>query len=53
VGTRLGAARWAAWQAAQVEVEQQREAEEIAKRDLPGSVVERMVEETEINRSQA
>jgi hypothetical protein len=48
----LVSGHWAAWQSARVEVEQQREAAEMAKRDLPGSVVERMVEETEINRSQ-
>jgi hypothetical protein len=45
----LVSGHWSAWQAARVEVLQ---AEETAKRDredIPGDVVERMVEETEVN----
>lgn len=47
----LVSGHWSAWQAARVEVAQ---AEEMAKRegeDLPGDVVERIVEETEVNSS--
>ena len=45
----LVSGHWSAWQAARVEVLQ---AEETAKRDredIPGDVVERMVEETEVS----
>jgi len=48
----LVSGHWAAWQAARVEVEQQREEERRARRDAAGEVVERLVEETEINRLQ-
>jgi hypothetical protein len=48
----LVSGHWAAWQAARVEVEQQREEEQRARRDSAGEVVERLVEETEINRLQ-
>jgi hypothetical protein len=46
----LVSGHWAAWQAARVEVQQQKDAERMAHRDIAGNVVERMVEETEINR---
>jgi hypothetical protein len=45
----LVSGHWSAWQAARVEVNQAREAEAQAKQDLPGEVVERMVQETEID----
>jgi hypothetical protein len=44
----LVSGHWSAWQAARVEVEQARELEEREKEDLPGEVVERVVEETEV-----
>ena len=44
----LVSGHWSAWQAARVEVEQAREAEERKEEDLPGEVVERVVEETEV-----
>ena len=49
----LVSGHWAAWQAARVEVEQQREEERRARADAAGEVVERLVEETEINRLQS
>ena len=45
----LVSGHWSAWQAARVEVEQAREAEEREQEDLAGEVVERLVEETEIS----
>lgn len=42
----LVSGHWSAWQAARVEVAQQRQAEELAAQDLPGEIVERLVEET-------
>jgi len=44
----LVSGHWAAWQAARVEVEQQRAEQRIAQRDIAGDVVERMVEETSV-----
>jgi hypothetical protein len=44
----LVSGHWSAWQAARVEVEQAREAEKREEEDLPGEVVERVVEETEV-----
>lgn len=46
----LVSGHWSAWQAARVEVEQAKEAEQRQKEDLPGEIVERMVEETEMRR---
>lgn len=39
-----------AWQAARVEVEQAKEMERREKEDVPGEVVERIVEETEVQK---
>lgn len=47
----LVSGHWAAWQAARVEVQQQRDAARMEKRDIPGSVVERLVDETSLTRS--
>lgn len=44
----LVSGHWSAWQAARVEVKQAEEAEERAKADLPGEVVERIVEQTDV-----
>jgi hypothetical protein len=44
----LVSGHWAAWQAARVEVNQQREAERREQADLPAEVVERLVEETDL-----
>jgi hypothetical protein len=44
----LVSGHWSAWQAARVEVEQAREAEQRKEEDLPGEVVQRVVEETEV-----
>jgi hypothetical protein len=44
----LVSGHWSAWQAARVEVKQGEEAEERAKADLPGEVVERIVEQTDV-----
>ena len=44
----LVSGHWSAWQAARVEVEQAREAEQRQEEDLPGEIVERVVEETEV-----
>lgn len=44
----LVSGHWSAWQAARVEVEQAREAEKREQEDLPGEVVERVLEETEV-----
>ncbi len=47
---RLG--HWSAWQAARVEVEQAKEAErrEEEKQDLPAEIVQRIIEETDLQR---
>jgi hypothetical protein len=47
----LVSGHWSAWQAARVEVNQQIEAEEHAKEDLAGDVVERVIEQTDIQPS--
>jgi hypothetical protein len=44
----LVSGHWSAWQAARVEVEQAKEALKRKKEDVPGEVVERIVEETEV-----
>jgi hypothetical protein len=44
----LVSGHWSAWQAARVEVEQAREAKKREEEDLPGEIVERVVEETEV-----
>jgi hypothetical protein len=44
----LVSGHWSAWQAARVEVKQGEEAGERAKADLPGEVVERLVEQTDV-----
>jgi uncharacterized membrane protein len=44
----LVSGHWSAWQAARVEVNQQREAEKQEQADLPGEVVERLVDETDL-----
>jgi hypothetical protein len=44
----LVSGHWSAWQAARVEVNQEREAKAHADEDVPGEVVERLVAETEI-----
>jgi hypothetical protein len=45
----LVSGHWSAWQAARVEVKQEQEAEERARVDLPGEVVERLVEQTDVD----
>jgi len=44
----LVSGHWSAWQAARVEVNQAREARERDKQDMSGEIVERLVEETNI-----
>jgi cobalamin biosynthesis protein CobD/CbiB len=44
----LVSGHWSAWQAARVEVEQMKEAERTENRDVAGEVVERMVDETDV-----
>ena len=44
----LVSGHWSAWQAARVEVEQAREAEEREKEDLPGDTARRILQETEL-----
>jgi hypothetical protein len=46
----LVSGHWSAWQASRVEVEQVKEAEKREKEDVPGEVVERIVEETEVSK---
>ncbi|MEO6122319.1 MAG: hypothetical protein ABIR32_01320 [Ilumatobacteraceae bacterium] len=46
----LVSGHWSAWQAARVEVEQQAQAEELQKHPVEKRVVDRLVEQTEINR---
>jgi hypothetical protein len=45
----LVSGHWSAWQAARVEVNQEREARSRDAEDLPGQVVERIVQETEVS----
>jgi hypothetical protein len=47
----LVSGHWSAWQAARVEVAQAKENEEREQEDIPEDVVERIVEETEVNAS--
>ena len=49
----LVSGHWSAWQAARVEVEQQREFEKQQEEDVPGEVVERIVEETEVEKERS
>ena len=44
----LVSGHWSAWQAARVEVEQAKEAARREDEDLPGEIVERVVNETEV-----
>jgi hypothetical protein len=44
----LVSGHWSAWQAARVEVEQAKEAEKRQKEDLPGEIVQRLIQETEL-----
>ncbi|MGH2594950.1 MAG: hypothetical protein ACRDH7_03175 [Actinomycetota bacterium] len=48
----LVSGHWSAWQAARVEVVQAEEHEKHEQEDIPRDVVERIVEETEMNASQ-
>ena len=47
----LVSGHWSAWQAARVEVAQDRAARELAKQDIPGEVVEAIVEQTDVSRA--
>jgi uncharacterized membrane protein len=47
----LVSGHWSAWQAARVEVNQQKEAERQASQDIAEDVVERVVKETEVKRT--
>src|SRR5690348_11212965 len=47
----LVSGHWSAWQAARVEVNQAKEQEERAKDDVPGKVVERLVDKTDVEPS--
>jgi hypothetical protein len=51
----LVSGHWSAWQAARVEVEQNKEAEkrEKEKQDLPADIVQRIIEETELQRARS
>ena len=44
----LVSGHWSAWQAARVEVEQAKQAEQTEKQDVAGEVVDRIVDETEV-----
>lgn len=44
----LVSGHWSAWQAARVEVNQQREAKEREDADIPGEIVKRIVRETDV-----
>jgi len=46
----LVSGHWSAWQAARVEVNQQAEQEKREREDVPEQVVERIVNETEVQR---
>ena len=48
----LVSGHWSAWQAARVEVQQAQEMEKREKEDLPGEIVERVVEETEVDKQE-
>ena len=47
----LVSGHWSTWQAARVEVAQQREIEEAAKHPVEEKVVEKLVDETTVNRT--
>jgi hypothetical protein len=49
----LVSGHWSAWQAARVEVNQQKQAEQQAAEDIAGDVVERVVEETDVKRERS
>jgi hypothetical protein len=49
----LVAGHWSSWQAARVEVEQEREAKELERNPVEDRVVEKLVEETDVQSSQA
>jgi hypothetical protein len=44
----LVSGHWSAWQAARVEVNQQREAKEREAEDVPGEIVQRVLAETDV-----
>ena len=44
----LVSGHWSAWQAARVEVEQARQAEQKEQEDVPGEIVQRVVAETDV-----
>ena len=44
----LVSGHWSAWQAARVEVEQARQEEQKEQEDVPGEVVQRVIEETDV-----
>ena len=44
----LVSGHWSAWQAARVEVEQARQAEQKDREDLPGEIAQRMIQETDL-----
>jgi hypothetical protein len=44
----LVSGHWSAWQAARVEVNQERETREREQQDVPGEIVERVVAETDV-----
>lgn len=44
----LVSGHWSAWQAARVEVEQARQAEQKEREDVPGEIVERVITETDL-----
>lgn len=46
----LVSGHWSAWQAARVEVQQAKDAERRHEEDVPGEVVDRIVEETELRK---
>lgn len=46
----LVSGHWSTWQAARVEVQQAQEQERREEEDVPGEVVERIVEETEVRK---
>jgi hypothetical protein len=46
----LVSGHWSAWQAARVEVNQQDEEERRGKDDVPGEIVERIVQKTDVKR---
>ncbi len=48
----LVSGHWSAWQAARVEVQQAHEMEKREEQDLPGEIVERVVEETEVDKAE-